>query len=132
MSARAAPGRRDWSLAAGWAPSAATGPEPEHGSFDALCLLNAGREHADVRLCVAYADRDAAGPYRIVVAARRLRRLRINDLIFPEAVRLDAPYGLVLRSSVPIVVQFARQDSRQAALAWLLANAWAQPGPGDE
>lgn len=134
-SARAAPeraalGRRDWSVAAGWAPSAATGPEPEHTSFDALCLLNTGDEHADVRLCVLYADRDPVGPFRIGVAARRLRRLRINDLIFPEAVRLDAPYGLVLRSNVPIVVQFARQDSRQAALAWLLANAWPQRGAG--
>lgn len=128
MSAVAPLGRRRWSVAAGWVPSAATGPEPEHTGFDAICLLNTGDEHADVRMHALYAERAAVGPFRITVAARRLRRLRINDLIFPEALRLDEPYGLVLHSSVPVVVQFACQDSRQPALARLCLSAWPLEG----
>jgi hypothetical protein len=122
----AALGRRRWSLAAGWAPSRGQGPEPEHTSCDVLSILNAGERHADVRMRVFYAQRAAVGPFRITVAARRLRRLRVNDLIFPEAIALDEPYGLVATSNVPVLVQFSRQDSRQAELAWLLPMSWAE------
>ncbi|HEX5543558.1 MAG TPA: sensory rhodopsin transducer, partial [Micromonospora sp.] len=38
--------------------------------------------------------------------------VRFNDLIEPAAIRLDRPYGAVVRSPVPIVVQFLRQDTR--------------------
>lgn len=123
MSARDV-GRRRWAIAAGHAPSAATGPEPLMTSRDELSLLNAGDALANVRLHVVYADREPVGPFRIGVAPRRLRRLRINDLIFPEAVRLDVPYGLRIESDVPVVAQFTRQDTRQAANAGLMTTAW--------
>ncbi|CAA9309400.1 MAG: Anabaena sensory rhodopsin transducer [uncultured Lysobacter sp.] len=119
-----APGRTHWAVAAGHAPSVATGPEPLMTSRDELSLLNAGDTLANVRVLVLYADREPVGPFRIGVAPRRLRRLRINDLIFPEAVRLDVPYGLHIESDVPIVVQFTRQDTRQAANAGLMTTAW--------
>jgi hypothetical protein len=61
---------------------------------------------------------------RSVSASRRLRSIRIDDLIFPEAVRLDEPYGLLIESDVPIVVQFTRQDTRQRENAGMLTNAW--------
>lgn len=44
--------------------------------------------------------------------SRRIRHVRVNDLIDPEAIELDRPYGCVLRSPVPVVVQFLRQDTR--------------------
>lgn len=50
------------------------------------------------------------GPYPIRVGARRIRHVRFNDLVNPEAIRLDRPFGRVLRSPVP--VQFVRQDTR--------------------
>lgn len=93
-------------------------------SFDLLCLLNAGDEVANVRMRVLYAEHGEPDVYRLVVAPRRVRHLRINDLIFPEAVRLDAAYGLLLESDVPVVVQFGRQDTRQAANARMMTIAW--------
>lgn len=118
-------GRRRWAIAGGWAPSRSSGPEPEFTSRDELSLLNTGDALANVRVTVLHAGHDPVGPYRLGVAPRRLRRLRINDLIFPEAVRLDEPYSLVIESDVPVVVQFTRQDTRAAANAGLLATAWA-------
>lgn len=93
-------------------------------SFDLLCLLNAGDAVANVRLRVLYAEHGEPEAYRLVVAPRRVRHLRINDLIFPEAVRLDAAYGLLIESDEPVVVQFSRQDTRQAEHAGMLATAW--------
>jgi hypothetical protein len=117
-------GRRHWAISAGWAPSRATGGEPMFSSRDQLALLNTGMELANVRMRVLYAEHGPVGPYRIGVAPRRLRNLRINDLIFPEAVRLDEAYGLVIDSDRPVVVQFTRQDTRARANAGLMAMAW--------
>lgn len=124
MNDRPPIGARRWAISAGDAPSGATGPEPEMTSFDLLCLLNADDRVANVRMRVLYAEHGEPDVYRLVVAPRRVRHLRINDLIFPEAVRLDAAYGLLLESDVPVVVQFGRQDTRQAANARMMAAAW--------
>lgn len=116
-------GRRRWAIAAGGAPSRATGPEPAFTSRDQLALLNTGPALANARIRVVYAHRETIAPFRIAVSPRRMRIVRINDLIFPEAVRLDEPYGLVLECDVPIVVQFTRQDTRERALAGFVATA---------
>ena len=118
-------GRRRWAISAGWAPSRATGDEPMFSSRDQLALLNTGMELANVRVRVLYAEHGPVGPYRIGVAPRRLRNLRINDLIFPEAVRLDEAYGLLVESDQPVVVQFTRQDTRARANAGLMTMAWS-------
>jgi len=120
-------GRTRWAISAGHAPSRSHGDEPAFGSRDQLALLNAGDALANVRLTVHYADRTPVGPFRLGIAPRRLRVIRVNDLIFPEAVLLDRPYGLVLESDVPIVLQFTRQDTRAAANAGLMTVVW----PGD-
>jgi hypothetical protein len=117
-------GRLRWSIAAGWIPSRCSGPEPEFTSRDVLCVLNAGEDLANARIDVLHDTHGKVGPYRMVIAPRRLRRVRINDLIFPEAVRLEEAYGLVLSCDVPVIVQFTRQDTRQPANAGLLATAW--------
>ncbi|GIJ23543.1 sensory rhodopsin transducer [Micromonospora lutea] len=104
-----------WAVPGGHVPFAGTGVEPEFTSFDKLCVLNTTDSEAEVTLHFYYEDAEPVGPYRFGVGARRIRHVRVNDLIDPEAVRLDRPYGCVLSSSVPVVVQFLRQDSRSSA-----------------
>ena len=117
-------GRFRWAISAGCAPSRGSGREPLLCSRDQLALLNTGDNLASARLHVLYAAHGEVGPFRIGIAPRRLRNVRINDLIFPETVRLDEPYGLLIESDVPIVVQFTRQDTRQRENAGMLTNAW--------
>ena len=119
-------GRRRWAISAGHVPSRGTGREPLLTSRDQVALLNTGDDLANARLRVFYAEHGEAGPFRIGIAPRRLRNIRINDLNFPEAVRLDEPYGLLIESDVPIVVQFTRQDTRQRENAGALTNAWSE------
>lgn len=119
-------GRCIWAFAAGFVPARGTGPEPAFTSRDQFGILNAGHELANVRLEVVYAQRAPVTGYRIGVAPRRMRALRVNDLIFPEAVRLEEAYGLVWRSDRPVVVQLVRQDTRAAALAGMMATAWPE------
>lgn len=117
-------GKRTWTFAAGFVPARGTGPEPAFTSRDQFGILNAGEVLANVRLDVFYAGREPVRGYRIGIAPRRMRALRINDLIFPEAVRLEEAYGLCWRSDQPVVVQVLRMDTRSASLAGMMANAW--------
>jgi hypothetical protein len=98
--------------------------EPTFTSRDQFNVLNTGPAAANLRIRVLYERHSPVGVYRLTIAARRVRVFRVNDLIFPEAVRLDEPYGLLLESDCPVVVQFTRQDTRQAANAGMMTMAF--------
>jgi hypothetical protein len=117
-------GRRTWALAGGRVPLRSDGPEPQLTSRDQLAILNTGARPAKVSITLYYADRDPVGPYRVEVAARRVRKVRFNDLIDPLPVPLDAPFGAVLRADRPVVVQLTRLDSAADGGAWIAASAF--------
>lgn len=112
-------GRKSWAIAGGHIPPRSTGPEPASTSRDELFLLNTGDRDARVTLTIFYADREPVTGYQLSVAARRVRVVRFNDLIDPEAMPLDVDYGAVIDADVPIVVQFARYDTSRYSLATL-------------
>lgn len=110
-------GTRRWTVPGGFVPVDSSGPEPAMVSHDRLCVLNATDELASLAVTLHYADGREAGPYSLSVAARRVRHVRINDLIDPYAPPLGQAYGLVVESDVPVVCQHSRLDSRAAANA---------------
>jgi len=115
-------GGRVWVVPGGRIPFPSNGEEPEFTSFDQLCVLNTGDEDAHLELTVYYADREPVGPYPVTVGARRVRHVRLNDLIDPEAIVLGRQFGCVVRSPVPVVVQFVRQDTRLPGAIGLLGT----------
>lgn len=119
-------GSTRWVLPGGNVPVDSTGPEPEMVSHEKLCLLNAGDEAATLEVTLSYADGREAGPYPLTVAPRRVRHVRVNDLIDPYAPPLGEAYGIVLESNVPVVVQWSRQDTRQAENAPLSTIAYGE------
>lgn len=121
MSAKYA--SRHWAFSAGFIPADATGLEPDFTSRDEICLLNPGEKDACAELTILHSDAEPVGPYRIEVAARRVKHVRINDLIDPAAVPLDVPYGFTLESDQPVVVQMRHLDTRQEALAVSVTGA---------
>mgnify|MGYP001454226866 CR=1 FL=1 len=124
-SARAL-GRTVWVLPGGRIPFPSHGDEPQFTSFDQLCVLNTGDDSACLEMTIYYADQEPVGPYQITVEPRRIRHFRFNDLINPEAIRLDRPFGAVVRSQTPVVVQMTRQDTRMpGSLALLGLTAFA-------
>lgn len=129
-------GDTEWTIPGGRVPVDSTGPEPEMVSHDRLALLNAGEDLSAVEITLQYADGREAGPYRITVAPRRLRHVRINDLIDPYAPPLGEAYAVSIEASEPVVAQFGRTDSRQARNATFSTTAYAdergESGGGDE
>lgn len=118
------PGNRTWVIADGWIPRTSTGPEPDMTSHDSACMLNASDMPAEVSLMVYFQDREPAGPYQIGIPARRVHHQRLNDLVDPEPVPKGVDYSMLITSSVPIVVQHTRLDSRQAANALMSTIAF--------
>jgi hypothetical protein len=89
-----------------------------------VCILNAGGEDARVEIAVYFADGPPAGPYVFEVGAKRTRHLRFNDFSDPEPIAKGIDFSSVIISSVPVVVQHTRLDTRQAALALLSTIAY--------
>jgi hypothetical protein len=114
-----------WAIADGYIPQGSTGPEPEMISHEAACFLNANARDADVQITIFFSDRAPVGPYRLSVPARRTRHLRFNELADPAPVPRGTDYACLIESSVPIVVQHTRLDSRQPANALLSTIAYA-------
>jgi hypothetical protein len=123
-------GRRHWAIAEGYIPSQSHGPEPAMTSHETACLLNVSEQDARVEITIFFADRDPAGPYSVVVPAKRTKHLRFNDLQEPAPIPRDTDYASMIESDVPIVVQHTRLDSRQNANALLSTVAYAE-GEGE-
>jgi hypothetical protein len=118
-------GRTTWVIAEGYIPGRSTGPEPQMLSHETACLLNTGDRDASVRITVFFKDREPAGPFEVVVPARRTLHQRFNELNDPEPIPRDTDYASVIESDVPIVVQHTRLDSRQAENALMTTIAFA-------
>lgn len=119
-------GKTRWAIAEGWIPPYSEG-KGGHAleSHETACLLNAGEADAHVRITVFFSNRDPAGPYRVVVPARRTLHLRFNDLRDPEPIPTATDYATLIESDAPIVVQHTRLDARQAETALLSTVAFA-------
>lgn len=118
-------GHKVWAIPDGHIPLVSNGFEPEFTSHDKLCILNTADQEAHIQVTIFYTDREPIGPYELTVAARRVRHVRFNDFIDPEAMPLDTDYASLIESDVPVVVQFSRIDTSQAENAITSAIAFA-------
>ncbi len=118
-------GYRRWAIPEGFIPEDSTGPAPEMLSHETACILNASGDDAHVEITVYFADREPAGPYEVVVPAKRTKHVRFNELEDPEPVPKGTDYASVIESDVPIVVQHTRLDSRQSENALMSTIAYA-------
>jgi hypothetical protein len=116
-------GHHTWVIPEGYIPGQSCSDARALISHEAACILNASPETAAIEITLFFEDHDPIGPYRLVVAPRRTLHLRFNDLSDPAPVPRDTPYSSVIRSTVPIVVQHTRLDSRDPHIALLSTMA---------
>ncbi|MGA7325101.1 MAG: sensory rhodopsin transducer [Rhodomicrobium sp.] len=117
-------GHRIWAIAEGYIPPSSTGTTRQLVSHETACILNAGDEDARIEVTVYFADREPAGPYILEVPARRTRHFRFDEFDDPERIPPDTDFSSVFVSSVAVVVQHTRLDTRQEALALLSTIAF--------
>lgn len=118
-------GSRSWAIPEGYIPGDSVNPEdPALISHEAACLLNPSDRDAEITITIFFEDREPAGPFKVALPARRTRHLRFNDLKDPETIPRDTSYASLIRSSVPIIVQHTRLDSRRPSVALLSTMAY--------
>jgi hypothetical protein len=117
-------GKRVWAIAEGYIPAWSNGPQPQMLSHETVCILNTSDRDAEVEIMIYFRDREPAGPYLLAVPARRTLHQRFNDLKDPEPIPVDTDYSSVIVSSIPVVVQHTRLDSRQAENALITTIAF--------
>lgn len=118
-------GKQTWVIADGYIPEYGTGHEPEFTSHEAACILNCSDEDARVEITLFFENKEPIGPYIVMVPARRTLHQRFNDLKDPEPVPRGRGYSAVIFSSLPVVVQQTRLDSRQSANALTTTIAYS-------
>lgn len=104
-------GKTIWAFSDGFIPLESNGPEPDNTSHDRLSILNTSSSDAKVSLMIYFTKEKPKGPYSIDVKGKSVRQFRFNDLIDPQAIPLSEAYGCVIKSTVPIIVQFCRFDT---------------------
>lgn len=119
-------GHRRWAIAEGYIPGQSVSQDHALVSHEAVCLLNAGIQDAEIDITLFFTDRPPVGPYRVSLDARRTLHLRFNDLTDPAPVPRDTSYASVIESNVPIVVQHTRLDSRHPNISLLSTVGYAQ------
>lgn len=119
-------GRKRWAIGEGYIPETSHGPEPEMTSHESICVLNVSDQDAHLQVWIFYSDHEPVGPYEIIVAARRTKHVRFNNLTDPEPVPRGTEYASLIESDVPVVVQHTRLDSRQTANALISTIAFAE------
>lgn len=119
-------GQKRWMFGAGHIPLRSTGREPAFTSHDKISILNTSNHKATIMLSIFYENGDPVLEYEIDVKARRVRKIRLNDLIDPLPIPLDTPYGLLLNSSENIIVQFSRMDTSGRDVASFVVTPYFQ------
>lgn len=118
-------GKLDWAFSAGRIPFESTGKEPDFISHDKISILNTSEERACIELFIFYEDEQPSAKYEVEVNAKRLKKVRFNDLIDPVAMRLERNYSCYMKSNVPVVIQFSRMDSGGKNTAMMGSMAYA-------
>lgn len=124
MQGAKAIGHKRWVVPEGYLPEWSKGPKPEMESHGTLSILNTSDRAAKIALTIYFSDREPVGPYKLTVAPRRTRHVRFNDLSDPAEIPRGTDFASVLESSVEIVVQHTRLDTRQEAAALMTTMAF--------
>lgn len=119
-------GKKIWAIPDGYIPGWSNGPAPDFISHEAACILNTSDEDAHIEITIYFSDKEPIGPYKVTVPAKRTKHLRLNDLEDPQSIPLSTDYSSVFVSDVPIVIQYSRLDSRQAANALITTIAYTE------
>lgn len=100
-------------------------------SHEALMLLNVGEKEACVAIDFYFQDQPPIKDIRIVVAAERVKTLRLDHPADIGGVTIPhlTQYSIRVRSDRPIVAQFGRLDITTGNIAYYCAPAIWENSP---
>ncbi len=97
------------------------GTDAPYVSHEAICVLNPSDQDAALQITLYFEDREPMTGFAAVCGARRTHHVRMDrqKSAAGQTVPRGVPYAAVVRSSVPVYVQYSRCDTTQADMAFL-------------
>ena len=92
-------------------------------SHDKIAVLNLSGEEAVLEICIFY-ENSSPKVYEVKLRPQRLKKIRFNDLIDPEAIQMERNFSCYIRSNVPVVIQYSRLNSGSATNAEMTSMAY--------
>jgi hypothetical protein len=107
-----------WYFADGYLPPKKSGAAVE--AHEALMVLNANAEAAELLLDFYFEDREPITEVRVVIGGQRVKCIRLDHPDALGGIRLPVAtqYAIRVRSNVAIVVQQGRIDTTQSNLSY--------------
>lgn len=98
----------------------------DYVSHEAICILNTGDEDAVVDFTLYFEDREPMDGFSAPCGARRTHHVRMDRIKSEngETVPRGVPYAVLVKSNVPVVVQYSRCDTTQPELAFMAVMAY--------
>jgi len=120
-------GSKVWFIPDGYWSVNSSGLFPSH---EAICVLNPGKNDANIKITLYFEDRDKMDGFKAVCAAERTNHIRMDKLVDKngQAVPQGVPYAMMVESDVEIIVQYSRMDTSQAEMALMTTMAYAIAG----
>jgi hypothetical protein len=110
-------GKLNWIFPDGELPPAGNHELKGHES---VIILNTANRDAEIGITLYFTDRDPISGIKVKVGANRVRCLRMDNPedLYGVVVPRETQYALRLESSVPVVVQYGRLDTREQPMAF--------------
>jgi hypothetical protein len=120
-------GSKVWYIPDGFYPETSSGGLTSH---EAICVLNPGPHDARVQITLYFEDRDKMDGFSAACPAERTHHIRMDRLTDRDGrgVPQGVPYAMMVTSNVPVVVQYSRMDTTQAAMALMTTIAYSPTG----
>lgn len=106
---------------------------PPAGNFElkgheSVIILNMSNEDAVAGLTLYFTDMEPIEGIKVKIGARRVRCLRMDN---PEDVGgfiipRQTQYAISLNSSVPVIVQYGRLDTREQPMAFYINTGYCE------
>jgi hypothetical protein len=104
-------GKKKWIIPGVHIPFKSTGREPDMLSQDRIAVLNLNPDNVKIHITVYQTGDDPVSGYNLEVKGRRLRKIRLNDLIDPFPLYLETDYALLVEADREVIVQFLRMNT---------------------
>lgn len=121
-------GKKCWVVPDGYIPLTTEQDKENRSGYlshECACILNAGDADAAITLTVYFEKNEPVVIDDVIVGAQRCLHLRMDELTRngKPVIERGVPYGLVVTSSQPVVVQMSRLDTTQNNMAFLSTMA---------
>ncbi|HHZ13874.1 MAG: sensory rhodopsin transducer [Caldicoprobacterales bacterium] len=117
-------GERIWYIPDCYYPEKTT--QGHYVSHEAICVLNTGKEDAKLDIILYFEDREPMKDFKAECRAERTNHIRLDEIRDEKGngIPKGVPYAVMVKSNVPVIVQYSRLDTTQAELGLMTTMAY--------